>query len=67
MFRRKAEAPKKPTDEQTKIIRLLLQRLADANGKYDVEACWIISKLAHLFQAENLLLQYPEGGEEESE
>ena len=42
IFARKKEKTQTPTYEQKRIIQLLLQRLADDSGKYDVEACWIL-------------------------
>jgi len=57
MFKQKKESEKIPTYEQKRIFEILLERLADKSGRYDVEAVWVVSKLGHILNCEDTIIE----------
>jgi len=43
-------------EDQARIFKILLRRLCDQSKRFDVESVWVISKLAHILNCENLIL-----------
>jgi len=50
-------------EEQYKIIHILLDRLSDSRGLFDVEAIWVISRLAYHFNADDALCNWVKADE----
>ncbi len=65
--KKKNPAERTPTIEQKKILNILLRRLADDTGKYDVEVVWVISRLAQEFAADHIVQNYQEGDNDDEE
>ena len=64
MFFKKRKQIKKQIEndktEQKQILHILLRRLSNEKGNYDVEAVWTISRLAHIFNCEDDILDRTE-------
>jgi hypothetical protein len=57
MFHRRSHPQQVTTEVQERILRILAQKLADSNGRFDAEAMWAISRVAHEFNALDHLLE----------
>ena len=60
MFRKKKKEKELFVDDQRKVFEILLRKLKDEKGTYDVESVWVVSKLAYLLNCDDMILKASE-------